>query len=58
MGDDDLTVVGTKLRVHGLQGLSMIGTSIVPKLIGGNTLPPSIMISDKGAAIVRAGKVV
>jgi hypothetical protein len=36
----------------------MIGTSIVPKLIGGNTLPPSIMIGDKGAAIIRAGKVV
>jgi hypothetical protein len=36
----------------------MIETSIMPKLIGGNTLLPSIMIVDKGAAIIRAGKVV
>jgi choline dehydrogenase len=58
MGNDDLAVVDTQLRVHGLQGLRVIDASIMPKLISGNTQAPSIMIGEKGAAIINAGKVV
>jgi choline dehydrogenase len=58
MGNDDLAVVDTQLRVHGLQGLRVIDASIMPKLISGNTQAPSIMIGEKGAAIIKAGKVV
>jgi hypothetical protein len=36
----------------------MTETSIMPKLIAGNTRPPSLMIGDKVSAIIRAGKVV
>jgi choline dehydrogenase len=58
MGDDELAVVDTQLRVHGLAGLRVIDASIMPKLISGNTQAPSIMIGEKGAAIVLAGTLV
>jgi choline dehydrogenase-like flavoprotein len=51
-------VVGTQLRVHGLKGLRVIDASIMPTLISGNTQAPSIMIGEKGAAIVLAGELV
>jgi choline dehydrogenase-like flavoprotein len=58
MGSDPVAVVDTQLRVHGLPGLRVIDASIMPTLISGNTQAPSIMIGEKGAAIMRAGTVV
>lgn len=58
MGHDDMAVVDTQLRVQGLDGLRVIDASIMPTLISGNTQAPSIMIGEKGAAIIQAGKVV
>ena len=58
MGSDPMAVVDTQLRVHGLSGLRVIDASIMPTLISGNTQAPSIMIGEKGAAIMRAGTVV
>jgi choline dehydrogenase-like flavoprotein len=58
MGHDDMSVVDTQLRVHGLDGLRVIDASIMPKLISGNTQAPSIMVGEKGAAIIRAGALV
>jgi choline dehydrogenase-like flavoprotein len=58
MGNDEAAVVDTQLRVHGLGGLRVIDASIMPTLISGNTSAPSIMIGEKGAAIMRAGAVV
>ncbi|TAJ99577.1 MAG: alanine-phosphoribitol ligase [Chloroflexota bacterium] len=58
MGGDPMAVVDTQLRVHGMAGLRVIDASIMPTLISGNTQAPSIMIGEKGAAIMRAGRVV
>jgi choline dehydrogenase-like flavoprotein len=58
MGHDEMAVVDTQLRVHGLEGLRVIDASIMPKLISGNTQAPSIMVGEKGAAIIKAGVVV
>ena len=58
MGNDAMAVVDTQLRVHGLEGLRVIDASIMPTLISGNTQAPSIMVGEKGAAIVLAGRVV
>jgi choline dehydrogenase-like flavoprotein len=58
MGSDPVAVVDTQLRVHGLPGLRVIDASIMPTLISGNTQAPSIMIGEKGAAIMLAGTVV
>jgi len=58
MGSDEMAVVDTQLRVHGLDGLRVIDASIMPTLISGNTQAPSIMIGEKGADIILAGHLV
>ena len=52
MGVDGAAVVDPRLRVHGLEGLRVIDSSIMPALIGGNTNAASIMIGAKGAAMI------
>lgn len=54
MGQGGDAVVDPQLRVHGLAGLRVIDASIMPKLISGNTMAPTIMIAEKGADLVKA----
>jgi choline dehydrogenase len=53
MGQDDMAVVDEQLRVRGIDGLRIVDSSIMPNLISGNTNAASIMIGEKGAAMIR-----
>ena len=53
MGTDERAVLDPALRVRGVEGLRVIDASIMPTLVGGNTNAPSIMIGERGAALIR-----
>ncbi len=52
LASDPMAVVDERLRVHGLQNLRVIDASVMPTITSGNTNTPTIMIADKGAAMV------
>ncbi|NMJ43853.1 FAD-binding protein [Roseomonas sp. JC162] len=53
MGEGPDAVVDSRLRVHGFAGLRVIDASVMPTLTTGNTNAPTIMIGEKGAAMIR-----
>ena len=52
MGPDAMAVVDDRLRVHGLDRLRVIDASVMPTVTSTNTNAPTIMIAEKGAAII------
>jgi choline dehydrogenase len=54
MGNHAMSVVDSELRVHGLEGLRVIDASVMPAVSSTNTNAPTIMIAEKGAALVKA----
>jgi choline dehydrogenase-like flavoprotein len=54
MGTGPLDVVDAQLRVHGMQSLRVVDASIMPRIVGGNTNAPTIMIAEKASDLLRA----
>jgi choline dehydrogenase len=54
MGRDPMAVVDDELRVHGIEGLRVIDASVMPTVTSTNTNAPTIMIAEKGAAMIKA----
>ena len=55
MGLDELSVVDSDLRVHGIKSLRVADSSIMPVLISGNTNGPTIMVGERAADLIRQG---
>jgi choline dehydrogenase len=49
---DRMAVVDERLRVFGIEGLRVIDASVMPRITSGNTNSPTLMIAEKGAAMV------
>jgi len=53
MGTDSLAVVDPQLRVRGIAALRIADASVMPRIPGGNTNAPTIMIGEKAADLIR-----
>jgi choline dehydrogenase len=53
MGPDPSTaVVSSRLRVHGIDNLRVVDASIFPNVTSGNINAPTMMVAEKGAAMI------
>ena len=57
MGSDPATsVVNRQLKVHGLDGLRIVDASVFPNITSGNINAPTMMVAEKGAALILRDK--
>ena len=52
MGNDEFAVVDHRLSVHGVKGVRVIDSSIMPNIVGGNTAAAAMAIGSKGAEMI------
>lgn len=52
MGSDERSVLDPELRVRGVEKLRVIDASVMPKITSANTNASSLMIGERGAALV------
>ena len=56
MGPDEGSVVDTRLRVRGVQGLRVADTSIMPTIVSGNTNGPAMAVGLRAADFIIADR--
>ncbi|MEO5696370.1 MAG: GMC oxidoreductase [Burkholderiaceae bacterium] len=53
---DPMAVVDAQLRVHGVRGLRVADASVMPSITSGNTNSPTLMIAERAADWILAGR--
>jgi choline dehydrogenase len=56
MGGDERSVLDPQLRVRGVERLRVIDASVMPQITSANTNATSLMIGEKGAALIASGR--
>ena len=54
MGRDAMSVVDSRLRVYGVEGLRIADGSVMPRVATGNTMAPCTIIGEKASRYIRA----
>ena len=52
MGEDDRSVIDSRLKVRGMVSLRVIDASVMPTIPSPNIHPATIMIAEKGSDMV------
>ena len=52
MGEDAMSVVDSETKVHGIEGLRVVDSSIFPTIPNGNLNSPTIMVAERAADII------
>lgn len=53
---DKMAVVNTKLKVNGIAGLRIADASVIPELVTGHTMAPTILVAERAADFIMKGE--
>lgn len=53
MGRDSMSVVDNELKVYGIEGLRVAGSSIMPRITTGNTMARCVVIGERASDLSR-----
>ena len=54
IGVDEMAVVDSQLRVHGIQGLRVADSSVIPRIVTSPTNAATFMVAGKTAQLILA----